>query len=426
MIPAVGLPSRHPAVPASAVGLLDSAIMMAARAQSSVQTQRAGRRPCGRRPWRAAAAGFCAAAALAGCGDESSGAQALGPSRTYEPVGSSIRWNATAEERHGISARNFGAAATADAPAAGASDLHWRTPAGWTEKPLSALREVNLQVAGDPRAECYLTTLAGEAGGLGPNINRWRAQLSLPPLGAADIAALPRVPWLGGEAVHVDCEGTWTGMSGDPPREGWRLVGLVLVRPDRSRFLKMVGPTDVIAREVAAFRELADSFGEPPRGQVEPRAGEARAGSPVDDEHAALTWHAPPGWRRGPDKEMREVTYFAGEGDAVECYVTVLGGDAGGVLANINRWCGQMGAPPLSEEDIAQLERLPMAGTDGLFVRIERGEHPGVADAQELLEGAVCMLAGRALFVKLTGPRDAVEAQHAALLAFCRSMEVSL
>jgi hypothetical protein len=315
----------------------------------------------------------------------------------------------------------------ADAPAAGASELHWRTPAGWTEKPPSAMRDVNLQVAGDPRAECYLTTLGGEAGGVGSNVNRWRAQLSLPPLGAAEIAALPRVPWLGDEAIFVDWEGAWTGMSGEPPREGWRLVGLVLVRPDQSRFLKMVGPADVIAHEVDAFRELADSFhGEPPRGQDEPRAGEPRAGSPVDEEHAGLTWLAPPGWRRGPDKEMREVTYFAGEGDAVECYVTLLGGDAGGVLANINRWCTQMGAPPLTEEDVAQLERLPMAGTDGLLVRIERGEHPGVANAQELLEGAVCMLAGRALFVKMAGPRDAVEAQHAALLAFCRSMKASL
>ena len=36
------------------------------------------------------------------------------------------------------------------------------------------------------------------------------------------------------------------------------------------------------------------------------------------------------------------------------------------------------------------------------------------------------MLDGRALFVKLTGPRDAVAAQHEALLAFCRSMKVSL
>jgi hypothetical protein len=398
--------------------------MMAERAQSSGSERQPGGRPCGCRPWRVAATGLFAAAALAGCGDEASDVHALGPSRTYEPVGSSIQWNATAEERHGISARDFGGAAMGDAPAADASELHWHPPAGWTEKPPAPMRDVNLQVAGDPQAECYLTTLGGEAGGLEPNINRWRSQLSLPPLSAADIAALPRVPWLGGDAVYVDFEGAFTGMSGEPPRQGWRIVGLVLVRPDQSRFLKMVGPAEVIAREVAAFRELAASFdGEPPREQAEPGAG---AGPPVDEEHAALTWHAPPGWRRGPDKAMREVTYFAGEGDAVECYVTLLGGDAGGVLANINRWCTQMGAPPLSEADVAQLERVPMAGTDGFFVRIERGAQPGVADAQELLEGAVCLLDGRALFVKLAGPRDAVEAQHAALLAFCRSMKASL
>jgi hypothetical protein len=403
--------------------------MMAARARSSVQARRAGRRPVGRPAWCAAAAGLCAAVALAGCGQASDGVHALGPSRTYAPVGESFDWNATAEERHGISARDFGApaSATAGAPLAGASELHWRTPAGWTEKPSSAMRQVNLQVAGDPRAECYLTTLPGEAGGADSNINRWRAQLSLPPLAAAGIAALPRVPWLGDQAIYVDLEGTWTGMSGDAPQPGWRLVGLVLVRPDQSRFLKMVGPADVIAPELAAFRAFADSFeGAPPTAQDEHRAGEAPAGSSVDEERAGLTWNAPPGWRRGPDKPMREVTYFAGDGNAVECYVTLLDGDAGGVLANVNRWCAQMGAPPLSEDDVAQLERLPMAGTDGVLVRIERGEHPGVAESQELLEGAMCMLGGHSLFVKMAGPRDAVEAQHAALLAFCRSMRASL
>lgn len=186
---------------------------------------------------------------------------ALAPSRTYAPAGPSIRWNATAEERHGVSARDFVANAPADA---GTSELHWELPAGWKKLPLSSMREVNLQVAGDPRAECYLTTLGAAAGGVEANVNRWRSQLSLPPLSTEQIAALPRVPWLGGQAVSADFEGTFTGMSGEPPKAGWRIVGLVLVGPDQSRFLKMVGPADVIARESAAFRGFADSFCDQP------------------------------------------------------------------------------------------------------------------------------------------------------------------
>ena len=392
-------------------------------AKSTPSAAPSGRCASSRSPWRLAASGLCAAAALAGCSDGSSAVHVLGPSQTYELAGTRIEWNATAEERHGFSASDFAPAEAADAPVA---RLHWTVPAGWTEKAPAPMRELNLQVAGDPQAECYLTTLSGEAGGVEANINRWRAQLSLPPLSTAEVNALPRIPWLGGEAVHADFEGDFTGMSGESARKNWRLVGLVLVRPDNSRFLKMIGPAEVVARELTAFRELAGSFHDEASGGhgVQP-AGAPPARPDDDGQQAGLSWEAPPGWRRGPDKSLRVVTYFAGEGDEVECYVTLLGGEAGGVLANINRWCTQMGAPPLTDADVAGLERVQMAGTHGVLVRIERGPRPEMPAAAELLEGAVCLLDGRALFVKLTGPRGAVEAQHAALIAFCRSIEAS-
>ncbi|HZL99576.1 MAG TPA: hypothetical protein VFD43_04915, partial [Planctomycetota bacterium] len=151
----------------------------------------------------------------------------------------------------------------------------------------------------------------------------------------------------------------------------------------------------------------------------------AAAQADADSQRSAsLTWRAPEGWRRGPEKPMRELTYFAGEGDAVECSVTLLAGDGGGVLDNLNRWCGQLGAAPLTDADLAGLERVPMAGSEGLLVRLERGPLATAAAGQELLLGAVCLLPDQALFVKLTGPRAAVEAQRAALVAFCRSLEL--
>ena len=232
-------------------------------------------------------------------------------------------------------------------------------------------------------------------------------------------------------------------MSGGQAQDGWRLVGLMLVQPGQSRFLKLVGPRDAIAPQVAAFRALADSFHEagesaahaPVAAEVSATAGpgpQDAAGKPeekvshgVDGQRSqSLDWRAPPGWRRGPDKAMREVTYFAGEGDAVECYVTLLPGSAGGTLANINRWCGQMGAAPLGEDDLVHLERVAMADAEGLLVRIERGASPGAPDARERLEGVVCVLGDRTLFVKLTGSRAAVQEQHAALLDFCRTLQV--
>src|SRR5262249_40690514 len=132
----------------------------------------------------------CLCASLLGCSGGSDTAHELGPSQVVDPVGRDIQWNASPAERYGISARGFGGgrasassgaasvagAAAANAAAGGSSGLQWQTPAGWTEKPAAAFREVNLLVAGDPRAECYLATLAGDAGGLESNLNRWRSQ----------------------------------------------------------------------------------------------------------------------------------------------------------------------------------------------------------------------------------------------------------
>jgi hypothetical protein len=273
------------------------------------------------------------------------------------------------------------------------------------------MREVNLRPG--ELAECYVTTLAGEAGGLVANVNRWRSQLSLPALSSDGVAALPRVPWLGGEAVLVDVEGDWTGMSGEGSGARWRLVGLLQVGTPQSRFLKLVGPAEVVARERGAFDALVASF----------RAGDAAAPAVAAEGPASsLAWVAPAGWQRAADKAMREVTFTAGERGDVECYVALLAGDGGGLAANVERWCQQLGAEPPGSAELEASPRVPMLGTEGVVVEVARGESASAPPGQELLIGALCIRAEQSLFVKMTGPRAQVESQREAFLQFCRSL----
>ena len=83
-----------------------------------------------------------------------------------------------------------------------------------------------------------------------------------------------------------------------------------------------------------------------------------------------------------------------------------------------------MGATPLNDAEWAALERIPIAGVEGLLVEIPGSYQgmsgPNVPDA--LLLGAIGELPGRSVFVKLIGPRDAAEAQLDAFRAFCRSL----
>src|SRR5262245_33260577 len=72
-------------------------------------------------------------------------------------------------------------------PASTAGKLEWDLPAGWTEQPTSPYRQANFRLPGGTKAECYLSFLGGEAGGLAGNIDRWRNQLGLPPLPPAEL-----------------------------------------------------------------------------------------------------------------------------------------------------------------------------------------------------------------------------------------------
>lgn len=402
------------------------------------------------------AAWLAAGLLLAGCGRPGHGEASFSEPITYKPAGQTFSVAKSDAERFGVSASDFarGAGASGAASAKSGSKIHWETPQGWTELAPTGTREANFKVGGDPKTECYLTRLAGSAGGLESNINRWRSQISLPPLSAAEIAQLPRLEWLDAEAVLVNFEGQWKGMSGTEAEEGWRLVGLLSVRPDESLFLKMVGPTEVVSANLEPFVMLAASFhdgsghshdGEgsadaslpqdhPPVGGVSAKPADAAlpadhppitpAGTPVPAAASAdnlrgstFQWQAPAGWQRGADKSMREVTYLV---EGAECYVTLLGGTGGGLLGNINRWCGQLGAKQLTESELASLQRIEMLEGEGVIVKILRGE--SAAGAPEALLGALCVRDDRSLFVKFVGPDSVLEAQRAAFLDFCRSL----
>jgi len=190
------------------------------------------------------------------CGPQEVRQSEVRETKEYEPVGKPVQWNANDAERFGVSAKDFAAPAGAAANAA----FEYELPAGWIALPPAQFREANFRVAGADNAECYVTTLGGGGGGLGPNVTRWCGQLKRDPLTAEQIAALPTVTWMGQPAVLLDIEGEWGGMSGDASAKDWRLVGLLQVTGDKLRTLKMTGPRELLAKELENFHRLVASF----------------------------------------------------------------------------------------------------------------------------------------------------------------------
>lgn len=72
-----------------------------------------------------------------------------------------------------------------------------------------------------------------------------------------------------------------------------------------------------------------------------------------EDQSTVITWEVPEGWKEGPARMMREATFVLSEGESpVEVAISKLAYDGDEneyLLANINRWRGQLGLEPVKE-----------------------------------------------------------------------------
>jgi hypothetical protein len=144
--------------------------------------------------------------------------------------------------------------------------LAWDTPAGWKEAPsdgasgMAGMRLINLAFGPNGEGECYLSAMPGAAGGLAANVNRWRAQMSLPPMTEEELGKLPKKTFLGHEATYVSFDGDFKGMGAAEAKTGYRLVGLVQPAPEFTLFVKMTGPKDLVTANEAAFEKFCQSI----------------------------------------------------------------------------------------------------------------------------------------------------------------------
>ena len=141
--------------------------------------------------------------------------------------------------------------ATTAVPTATGAGLTWTAPSRWTAKPASAMRRGSFSVKGDGgEADLSITAFPGSTGGLLANINRWRGQLGLAPLGEGDIAA--STSSLDADELHltvVDFAGT---ASGKPTR----ILGAIVPHGSDTWFFKLMGPDALVTNEKPAFLEF--------------------------------------------------------------------------------------------------------------------------------------------------------------------------
>jgi hypothetical protein len=130
-------------------------------------------------------------------------------------------------------------------------------------------------------------------------------------------------------------------------------------------------------------------------------------------------WEVPEGWKPKAATTMRLASFVVGaDGDLS---VVALGPGAGGTLANVNRWRGQLGLSPVSEAELATTTTsLALAG--GQSATLVELTGAGQFDGRKML-AAIIARPDRTWFYKLTGDAALVGAEKDHFVKFIKSVK---
>jgi hypothetical protein len=149
--------------------------------------------------------------------------------------------------------------------------------------------------------------------------------------------------------------------------------------------------------------------------------------APASASAPSLQYQLPNGWEEKPLSPMRLASFksVAPGGKETDISVVSLPGTAGGNLANVNRWRGQLNLQPIDEEALGKTaEHLQANNHEYLLVNLEsEGPVNGQPDKQRILAAITCE-ANRCWFIKMTGETAAVESQQAAFKDFLQSLKL--
>ena len=143
---------------------------------------------------------------------------------------------------------------------------------------------------------------------------------------------------------------------------------------------------------------------------------------PDNSGQPKLKYVLPDGWKEKLLTQLRVASFEISEnGKTADVSVIPLGAMSGGDAANVNRWRGQVGQPPLNEDASAKLaEKVEVAGQPGDLYDLA-GISPGSGDAERII-GTILHSDTATWYFKMSGDADLAEKQKNNFVAFLKSV----
>lgn len=263
----------------------------------------------------------------------------------------------------------------------------WKLPEGWTQEGAGGgLRFATLKIPTDPPLELSVMSLPTlekdyEKYTL-DNLNRWRGQVNLPPIGKEDLAEeVQEVPTEDGKALLVDLSG-FQQEGSDPMRPPF------------------------------AGRAPFAGGGAPARPEIAPQ-------KPASPKLPQM--QVPESWTKAENKNsLTLATYQVTEGDK-QAEVTLIRMALLPdqlLLPNINRWRGQVDLEPIEAGDVQKAVSKIQVGDDtGRYLNLD-------GPKQAMLVGMLNE-ANSTWYIKMLGDASLVKAQEAEFKKFIQSVRFS-
>ncbi len=142
---------------------------------------------------------------------------------------------------------------------------------------------------------------------------------------------------------------------------------------------------------------------------------------------APIHWTAPPSWKPLPPGQMNYAAYQVSDNPPLRMtisQVTSMGSGAATLLANVNRWQGQLGLAPSSEENISKVAiPLPLEGREGMLIDLV-GPNPAPDGRPQQRMLAAMVPDGDVVWTfKMSGPAELIAPQKGAFDAVVKSVQ---
>ena len=311
----------------------------------------------------------------------------------------------------------------------------WKVPDDWQEAEAGGVRVARFLVTGPEgqEADTSVIPLPRMQASRADLVNIWRGQIGLEP-------AKPEELDQAAEKVSVGpAGGDLFEMVSDKPvlKDKFKVRVLVAIASQGSVawVFKMGGADELVRAQKPKFLEFLKSVqftentgtsGELPEGHP-PMAGGVAAPSSAPEAGGAArpAWEVPAGWEELPPTQML-LAKFAAKGQAgvkADITVSAFPGETGGLLANINRWRGQLELDMVTETELKDLVKpLEMAGGKATLVEMDGTDVKTRSKAR--LVGVIFAHGGQTWFFKMLGDAAVVDQQRAAFLKFVQSVKL--